>query len=377
MRQRFVLLTVVAAVVLVLDQLSKLWVSATMQVGDLQPVIDGFVRLRYTHNTGAAFGIFRDATGILSILSLVIITGIVVGFVRLGNPTTMSTIASGLVVGGALGNLVDRVRLGYVVDFVEVYGPHLEFNNTIYTFPVFNVGDSGITVGVILILIGLLFTREESKPQVVDSKAGAKTPCTRYDLCPVTYDAPPTVHTWQVEADGAGDRLDRAIAAHLSDLSRSYAAHLIEGGHVTVNGVARDKSSYSLKAGDTVTVSIPAPVPATLRAERIPLAVVYEDADLIVVDKPAGMVVHPAPGHSSGTLVNALLAHVPNLELDMGDEARPGIVHRLDKDTSGLLVVAKRRPAHEALTRQMTARTMHKEYIALVDGHPKPERGRD
>jgi signal peptidase II len=147
-------------VVLVLDQLSKLWVSATMQVGDLQTVIDGFVRLRYTHNTGAAFGIFRDATGILSILSLVIITGIVVAFVRLGNPTTMSTLASGLVVGGALGNLVDRVRLGYVVDFVEVYGPHLEFNNTIYTFPVFNVGDSGITVGVILILIGLLFTRE-------------------------------------------------------------------------------------------------------------------------------------------------------------------------------------------------------------------------
>ena len=102
-----------------------------------------------------------------------IITGIVVAFVRLGNPTTMSTLASGLVVGGALGNLVDRVRLGYVVDFVEVYGPHLEFNNTIYTFPVFNVGDSGITVGVILILIGLLFTREESKPQVVDSKAGS------------------------------------------------------------------------------------------------------------------------------------------------------------------------------------------------------------
>jgi 23S rRNA pseudouridine1911/1915/1917 synthase len=191
----------------------------------------------------------------------------------------------------------------------------------------------------------------------------------------VTYDAPPTIHTWQVEADGAGDRLDRAIAAHLSDLSRSYAAHLIAGGHVAVNGVARDKSSYSLKAGDTVTVSIPAPMPATLRAERIPLAVVYEDADLVVVDKPAGMVVHPAPGHASGTLVNALLAHVPNLELDMGDEARPGIVHRLDKDTSGLLVVAKRRTAHETLTRQMTARTMHKEYIALVDGHPKPSKG--
>ena len=96
---------------------------------------------------------------------------------------------------------------------------------------------------------------------------------------------------------------------------------------------------------------------------------------MLVIDKPAGMVVHPAPGHISGTLVNALLAHVPNLELDMGDEARPGIVHRLDKDTSGLLVVAKRRAAHDALTRQMSKRTMHKEYIALVDGHPRPPEG--
>jgi signal peptidase II len=174
MRQRFVLLTVVAAVVIVLDQLSKMWVSASMQVGEVQPLVDGFVRLRYTHNTGAAFGMFRDATGILSILSLVIISGIVVAFVRLGNPTTMSTLASGLVVGGALGNLVDRMRLGYVVDFIEVYGPHLEINNTIYTFPVFNVGDSGITVGVILILIGLLFAKEESKPQAVDSKVGGE-----------------------------------------------------------------------------------------------------------------------------------------------------------------------------------------------------------
>jgi 23S rRNA pseudouridine1911/1915/1917 synthase len=137
----------------------------------------------------------------------------------------------------------------------------------------------------------------------------------------------------------------------------------------------REKASYGLKEGDRVTVSVPAPEPTTLRAEEIPLTVVYEDVDLLVIDKPAGMVVHPAPGHASGTLVNAVLGHVPNLELNMGDEARPGIVHRLDKDTSGLLVVAKRRGAHEALTRQMAAHKMHKEYIALVDGHPKPVMG--
>jgi signal peptidase II len=155
-------LIIAAAVVLVLDQLSKLWVVAGMKVGDIQPVIDGFLRLRYTHNSGAAFGLFRDATGVLSIISLVIITGLVVAFVRLGHPSTLATLASGLIVGGALGNLFDRVRLGYVVDFIEVYNPHIELNSTIYTFPVFNVGDSGITVGVIIILIGMLFTAEKT-----------------------------------------------------------------------------------------------------------------------------------------------------------------------------------------------------------------------
>jgi 23S rRNA pseudouridine1911/1915/1917 synthase len=161
----------------------------------------------------------------------------------------------------------------------------------------------------------------------------------------------------------------------LPDLSRSYAAQLIEGGHVSVNGAPATKPSHKLKASDTISVEIPAPQPSDLQAEAIPLTIVYEDADLLVIDKPAGMVVHPAPGHSGGTLVNALLAHVPDLELDMGDESRPGIVHRLDKDTSGLIVVAKRRPAHDALARQMASRAMLKEYIAVVYGHPNPAAG--
>jgi 23S rRNA pseudouridine1911/1915/1917 synthase len=177
---------------------------------------------------------------------------------------------------------------------------------------------------------------------------------------------------WQVEPSNTGERLDRAIAARMPEVSRSYAANLIERGHVSVNDVPATKSNHKLKAGDLVSVEVPAPEPSSLQAEDIPLDVVYEDADLLVIDKPAGMVVHPSPGHASGTLVNALLAHVPELELDMGDEARPGIVHRLDKDTSGLMVVAKRRAAHEALSRQMAARTMRKEYLALVRGKPNP-----
>lgn len=186
---------------------------------------------------------------------------------------------------------------------------------------------------------------------------------------------PPKQIEWQTEPAEADQRLDRVLTAHIEEASRSYVAGLIERGHVRVNGETAIKTSHKLKVGDVVSVSIPPPEPSKLEAEDIPLSIVYEDADFLVVDKPAGMVVHPAPGHSGGTLVNAILAHVPNLELDMGDEARPGIVHRLDKDTSGLIVVAKRRAAHEILSRQMAAHTMRKEYLALVRGKPVPAAG--
>lgn len=185
----------------------------------------------------------------------------------------------------------------------------------------------------------------------------------------------PTPIEWRTPDSGAGERLDRAVAAHVTDVSRSYAATLIESGALTVNGASVLKPSHRLKAGDLISLEIPPPQPSGLVAEAIPLKVVYEDSDLLVIDKAAGMVVHPAPGHSAGTLVNALLAHVPGLDLDMGDAARPGIVHRLDKDTSGLMVVAKRRAAHEILARQMAAHTMLKEYIALVQGTPRPPAG--
>ena len=161
MRNKLILMFATAVVVFILDQLTKWWIQSNMQVGGMISVIDGFGRLRYTHNTGAAFGFLRDASGILSIFAPIVIAGIVVVFVRLGNPTRLSTLAAGLIVGGALGNLIDRIRLGYVVDFIEVYNPHLDLGGTIYTFPVFNVGDSGITIGVILILAGLIFTKDE------------------------------------------------------------------------------------------------------------------------------------------------------------------------------------------------------------------------
>ena len=169
-----------------------------------------------------------------------------------------------------------------------------------------------------------------------------------------------------VEARHAGDRLDRFLAATLPDISRSYVQQLISDAHVRVNGKPA-KASAAVQAGDEITVTLPLPQSTDLIAEPIPLVIRYEDDDLLVVDKPAGMVVHPAPGHASGTLVNALLYHYPAMEIS-GD-LRPGIVHRIDRDTSGLLVVAKHDRAKNYLQAQQQARTMTKVYLSLVEGH--------
>ena len=169
-----------------------------------------------------------------------------------------------------------------------------------------------------------------------------------------------------VTADHAGQRLDRVLTAMLGDLSRSQIQKLIAGGRVLVRGrVAR--ANLAVREGDRVTLDVPAPKPSEVSPEPLPLAVLYQDTDLAVLDKPAGMVVHPAGGHASGTLVNALLHHLPDLS-GVGGELRPGIIHRLDRGTSGVMVVAKHDEAHRELARQFHDREVEKEYVALVWG---------
>jgi 23S rRNA pseudouridine1911/1915/1917 synthase len=175
-----------------------------------------------------------------------------------------------------------------------------------------------------------------------------------------------TSRTFHVPDEYEGDRLDRFLAAVLSGYSRSQVQRLIKEGHVRVG--ARDgKSNQAVKTGEEVVVDVPELMEPAPQAEALPLPILYQDADLIVVDKPAGMVVHPAAGHASGTLVNALLHHVEDLS-GIGGEKRPGIVHRLDRGTSGLMVVAKHDAAHEELARQFHDREVEKEYLALVWG---------
>ena len=169
-----------------------------------------------------------------------------------------------------------------------------------------------------------------------------------------------------------GDRIDRALAAAWPELSRAQWQRLIGEGLVRVAGISV-KASYRVNSGDIVSATIPDPTPTLLQPEPIPLDIRYEDDDLIVVNKPAGMVVHPGSGHETGTLVHAVLAHCPDLP-GIGGEIRPGVIHRLDKDTSGLVIMAKNERALRYVQGQFKARTVEKMYLALVEGRLQPPR---
>ena len=174
--------------------------------------------------------------------------------------------------------------------------------------------------------------------------------------------------------EAAGERLDSFLAARLPGLTRSAAARLIETGQVLVDGKPARKSAR-LAGGETVEVTLPDPEPADALPQDIPLDVVYEDDDVIVVNKPSGLVVHPAPGHPDGTLVNALLHHCGGSLSGVGGELRPGIVHRIDRDTSGLIIAAKNDAAHQALAAQLADHTLARTYEAVVVGALREDGG--
>nr|WP_205790199.1 RluA family pseudouridine synthase [Microvirga makkahensis] len=184
---------------------------------------------------------------------------------------------------------------------------------------------------------------------------------------------------WTLDDTTAAERLDRVLARLASDLSRSRLQALIREGQVTVDGAPVLDPGRKVSAGARITLQVPPPMPAQPQGEAMDLSIVYEDDDLIVIDKPAGLVVHPAAGHESGTLVNALIAHCGDSLSGIGGVKRPGIVHRLDKDTSGLLAVAKNDLAHQGLAEQFAdhGRTgpLERLYLALVWGVPERKRG--
>ncbi len=178
---------------------------------------------------------------------------------------------------------------------------------------------------------------------------------------------------YNLVVDKPGTRLDKYVSEHYPELSRTQTQKLINDGHIRVNDRTA-KVGIKLSIGDKLTISLPPPTPSSLQPEAIPLNIIYEDDDLLVVDKPAGLTVHPAPGHPNHTLANAILSHLSRLP-DSDDWRRPGIVHRLDKDTSGVMVVAKNNAAQLNLSAQFKNRSVKKAYLALVRGRLRPRDG--
>ena len=178
-----------------------------------------------------------------------------------------------------------------------------------------------------------------------------------------------------VAPDEAGNRLDRVLASHFGDLSRSRLKRLIEQGHVQFDGKPVDDPAFKVKSGQIFAVAVPPPESGAIEPQAMDLVILFEDAHLLVLDKPAGLVVHPAPGNPDRTLVNALIAHCGDSLAGIGGVKRPGIVHRLDKDTSGVMVIAKTEGVHRALSADFAARRVTRAYQAIVWGVPTPKSG--
>ncbi|KGR80425.1 RluA family pseudouridine synthase [Ureibacillus manganicus] len=183
-----------------------------------------------------------------------------------------------------------------------------------------------------------------------------------------------TIVTYTIDEEIAGERIDKALSTLSAEWSRSQISSWItDGGVITVNG-EEVKSKYKVKNGDVIEIDVPEPEPLEVIPEDLDLEIIYEDADVLVVNKPKGMVVHPAPGHATGTLVNGLMYHCKDLS-GINGVMRPGIVHRIDKDTSGLLMVAKNDNAHHSLVEQLVNKTVTRKYTALVHGHIAHDKG--
>lgn len=182
-----------------------------------------------------------------------------------------------------------------------------------------------------------------------------------------------TVVTITIETEQAGERIDKALSSIQSEWSRSQVGNWLDAGHILVNGESV-KAKYKVRVGDVIAVDVPEVEDLEIIPEELDLEIIYEDADVLVVNKPRGMVVHPAPGHATGTLVNGLMHHCKDLS-GINGVARPGIVHRIDKDTSGLLMVAKNDHAHTSLVDQLVAKTVTRRYTALVHGHIAHDKG--
>lgn len=317
-------LFVISFFLLLIDVISKRLVINFMLFGESIKIIDNFFSLTYVRNTGIAFS-FMDGFVPLIITMTVIILFMIIKYVKSSALNKFEIVGYSFVIGGAIGNLVDRIIYGYVIDF-------LDFTIFLYDkFPIFNFADIFIVLGVFMIIIS--YGRNGKKMKLVANRSV---------------------------------RIDKYLMEEIG-YSRSKIQRMIESGSIIVNDM-KVKNSYILKNDDNIYIDEGYSEDVDIVPEDIDLDIVYEDDYLLVVNKPSGMVVHPAVGNYSGTLVNGLMHHCNSNLSSVNGCVRPGIVHRIDKDTSGLLVVAKSDDVHDNLARQISEKSVVREYVSLVNG---------
>lgn len=329
---------IISLVVVLADQGLKNYIVAHYAVGEVHQIIPGLLSFNYLQNNGAAWNILTGQMWLFYIISIIAISVCLYFLFNKKYKNTLFDVGLALILGGIVGNFIDRLHLKYVVDMLQLDFVH---------FNIFNIADSAITVGVILVFIYLIFIEGKEENNMTKE--------------------------YSLEVKNEKGRLDKFVSEQIPDLSRTRVKELVKDQNILVNGKV-EKVSYKIQAGDKIEVNIPAVKPLDVIPENIPLDIVYEDDDVIVVNKPQGMVVHPAPGHPDHTLVNALLYHTKALA-QSPEGFRPGIVHRIDKDTSGLLMIAKTAKARESLEDQLAHKTNKRLYWAIVHGNFAEENG--
>jgi len=332
---------------ILIDQLSKVWALSALRGTEGIVVIPNVFELSYLENRGAAFGILQDHQ--IFFVLITVAAAVILTWIYRRIPQTKKyiplRISYALIMAGAFGNLIDRVFRGYVVDF---------FYFKWIDFPVFNVADIYVTVTMILLLILILFFYKEEDLDFLNRKGK-------------------TIEI-KVTSEMAGKRLDVVLSEQCSDLTRSYINKLCKEERAALNGKT-SKGNKKCKEGDVITLQVPEPTELEILPEEMNLDIVYEDQDVILINKPKGMVVHPAAGHYSGTLVNGLMAHCKDDLSGINGVLRPGIVHRIDKDTTGILIVCKNDMAHQSIAKQLYDHSITRKYHAIVYGNIKEEEG--
>lgn len=372
--QKKAFIGILCSVILIfLDQFTKY--LAVQHLKDQMPVVlwKNVLELSYLENRGAAFGIFQGKQWPLIIFTVIVLILIIYFYLMRIPSEKHFGLLNGIAIlffAGAIGNFIDRVTQRYVVDF---------FYFRLINFPVFNVADIYVTVAAVLLILCLLFYKEEDFERILPTK---KKSWFLYTI-EYTYQNGDFMkqETFEIEAEYEGERLDKYLSVIFEQSktssnapSRSFFQKLIRDGHVKVNDSIA-KANYRLRMDDLVCVEIPDAVETPILPEDIPLDILYEDDDLLVVNKPKGMVVHPSAGHYSGTLVNAIMFHCKDSLSGINGEIRPGIVHRIDMDTTGSLIVCKNDESHVKIAEQIKEHSVNRRYRGIVYGVVKDDEG--